>query len=50
MLPKYNKHQLVWIVVIIIAILYIIAPHEGITLIIHQIFHTILAFLLQILG
>ena len=48
MLPKFNKHHLVWIAGIVIVILYIFAPTSGVTLIIHQIFHTLLSFLISV--
>jgi hypothetical protein len=50
MLPKFNKHHIVWIAAIIIAILYIFAPNSAITLLLRQSFHVVLAFLLSILG
>jgi hypothetical protein len=50
MLPKFSRQHWIWIVILVIAIFYIFMPNSGITLILRQIFHTLLAFLLQMLG
>ncbi len=50
MLPKFSRQHWIWIAVLIIAIFYIFMPASGITLILRQLFHTVLAFLMQMLG
>ncbi len=50
MLPRFARHQLIWIVIGVIILLYALAPHAGITDVLRQIFHVIFAQLLNWFG
>ena len=38
-MPKFARHQLIWIGIGLIILLYALAPHAGITEVLRQIFH-----------
>jgi hypothetical protein len=48
--PKFAKHQLIWIAIGVIVLLYIVAPQSGFTNVLRQVFHVVFLQLLNWFG
>lgn len=49
-MPKFARHQLIWLVLIFIVLLFILAPHAGLTEAVRQVLNWAIAVISQFIN
>ena len=49
-MPKFQRHQLIWIALAVIIAVYVFLPQAGLTNVLRQIFHVVFSQLLAWFG